>query len=136
VQGAVFSEDFTTFGDVTQQCNSWNDFLDNRLSDTNFNTVTVAGTFDPAGVRCSDPASATQICRALHDHSFASVSCNGHTWNVDGCGGIPEIAVDNPVCVCTFGFDHTIRPCFFEDWGGVGTQTCFAQDQTMTVACQ
>lgn len=136
VTGAVFSEAFTTFGDVTQQCNSWNDFLDNRLSDRNFNTVTVAGTFDPTGVSCSDPASATQICRALHDHSFASVSCNGHTWNVGGCGGIPELAVDNSVCFCTFGFDHTIRPCFFEDWGGVGTQTCGGPDQTMTVACQ
>jgi len=136
VQGAVFSENFPQFSDAPAQCDSWNDFLDNRLSDTTFHSITIAGTFDPTGVTCSDPGSATQICEALHHRSFASVTCNGHLWNVGNCGG-PEVVVDNPVCNCTFGFDHTVRPCVgFGEWGGVGTETCFAPTQTMTVACQ
>jgi hypothetical protein len=136
VQGAVFSEDFVAFQDAPAQCNSWNDFLDNRLTDTTYNSVTVTGTFDTIGVSCADPSSATEICEALHHHSSASVFCNGHTWNVGGCGGIPEIAVDNGVCLCTFGFDHTLRPCINSNWGGVGTETCGAPSQNMTVACQ
>lgn len=136
VQGAVFSEDFIQFQEAPAQCSSWNDFLDNRLSDTTYGSVSVTGTFDFSGVTCADPTSATQICQALHHRTSASVFCNGHTWNVGDCGGSPEIAVDNGVCLCTFGFDHTLRPCVFTNWGGVGTQTCSAQSQTMTIACQ
>jgi hypothetical protein len=131
----VFSESFFQFQDAPAQCTNWNDFLDNQLDLGSFTAVTVSGTFDPTGVTCSDPTAATQICQALHNRATTSVSCNGHSWNIGQCGGL-ELAVDNPVCFCTSGFDHTLRPCEGFQWGGVGTQTCFAPSQTMTVVCQ
>lgn len=135
VQGTVFSEDFSQFQDAPAQCNRWNDFLDNQLVAGDFSSVTMSGTFDLNGVSCSDPTAATQICRALHSHSTTSVSCNGHVWNVGQCGGL-EIAVDNPVCFCTSGQSHTVRPCTGSNWGGVGTETCSAPTQNMTVVCE
>jgi hypothetical protein len=141
VQGAVFSEDFVAFQSAPAQCDSWNDFLDNRLSDTSFNRITVSGTFDSTGVTCDDPGLATLLCQSLHHRRFASTSCNGHQWNVGDCGGTLgslAIAVDNSVCSCTFdfGFEHMIRPCLGFNWGGVGSPTCNAPSQNMTVVCQ
>jgi hypothetical protein len=137
VQGAVFSENFIGGQFVPEACDSWNDFLNNRLSNGTFGRVTVNGTFDSTGVTCNDAFSATQICQTLHNRGSTSVFCNGHTWNVGLCGGSPELAVDNSVCFCTFGFDHTLRPCIGNlNWGGVGTETCGGPSQNMTVACQ
>jgi hypothetical protein len=133
VQGTVFSADFFQFQDAPAQCNSWNDFLNNQLVDGSYGSVTVSGTFDPAGVTCNDPAAATQICQALHHGNFASVFCNGHSWNVGQCGGT-EISVDlGGVCFCSFG--RTVRPCTGFDWGGVNTETCEAPNQNITVVC-
>jgi hypothetical protein len=137
VKGTVFSEDFFQFQDAPAQCDRWNDFLFNELADGNYSNVTMNGTFDPTGVTCSDPAAATQICQAMHHGSFASVSCDGHVWNVGDCAGTTELSVDASVCFCEFQV-RTVRPCvgFGGDWGGVNTNTCGAPDQTMTVACE
>jgi len=131
----VFLGDFLAFQDAPTQCNDWNNFLDTRLDLGSFTVVTMSGTFDTTGVTCSDPTAATQICQALHNRATTSVFCNGHSWNIGQCGGL-ELAVDNPVCFCTFGFDHTARPCTGPNWGGVGTETCDAPSQNMTVVCQ
>ncbi|HEX4420742.1 MAG TPA: hypothetical protein VH165_22660 [Kofleriaceae bacterium] len=136
VQGAVYSADFFQFGDTTNQCNSWNDFLNNQVVDNSYSRVTMSGTFDLTGITCNDPASATQICQAIHQGNSASVSCGGHTWNVGQCGGT-ELSIDIGTCFCSFGAEHTVRPCTgFDDWGGVNTETCDGPSQTMTVACQ
>jgi hypothetical protein len=101
-----------------------------------YSAVSMSGTFDPTGVTCSDPATATQICQALHQGSFASVFCNGHFWNVGECGGI-VMNLDVDICSCDFGAGHAIRPCIFNDnWGGMNTDTCGAPSQTMSVTCQ
>jgi hypothetical protein len=135
VQGVVFSEDFFQFQAAPAQCDRWNEFLGN-VGGGGFSSITVSGTFDTTGVTCNDPTAASQICAALHQGTFQSVVCNGHVWNTGQCGGT-ELAVDNTVCRCTFGFDHTLRPCIGnENWGGVGTQTCGGQSQNMTVVCQ
>jgi hypothetical protein len=94
----------------------------------------MSGIFDTTGVTCSDPAAATQICRALHHGSFTSVSCGGHTWSVGQCGGT-ELSVDVSVCFCSFP-GRTVRPCEGEFWGGVNTDTCDGQSQNMTVVCE
>lgn len=137
VQGAVFTDSFFRFQSPTfAQCNSWNNYRTNQLVNGSYGSVTMSGTFDPAGVTCSDPAAATQICQALHQGSFASVFCNGHFWNVGECGGI-VLNLDTGICSCDFGLGHAIRPCIFnENWGGMNTQTCGAPSQTMTVVCQ
>jgi hypothetical protein len=137
VAGIVFSEHFTQFDDAVAQCNSWNDFLLNRLVDGSYGSVSMSGTFDPAGVTCSDPDAATQICQALHHNSFASVFCDGHQWSVGSCVGTTEVSVDVSVCFCT-NPGRTLRPCvgFGGEWGGVNTETCFGPSQDMTVVCQ
>jgi hypothetical protein len=135
VQGTVFSEDFFQFQSAPAQCDSWNDFLINRLVSGGFSSITMSGTFDLNGVTCSDPTAATQICQALHNGSSVSVLCNGHRWNVGQCGGL-ELAVDNSVCFCTGSQSHTVRPCTGSNWGGVGTETCSAPSQNMTVVCE
>jgi hypothetical protein len=137
VQGTVFSEDFVQFQDSPAQCNRWNDFLFSQLVDGSYGSVSMTGTFDPAGVTCSDPAAATQICQAMHHGTFASVSCSGHIWNVGQCVGSTELSVDASVCFCEFQA-RTVRPCvigFGGAWGGVNTDTCVGPNQTMTVVC-
>jgi len=135
VQGTVFSDDFFQFQSAPAQCNRWNDFLQNQLTDGGYSGVTMLGTFDQTGVTCSDPAAATQICGAMHRGTFASVACNGHTWTVGSCGGT-ELSVDTFLCSCSFGGAHTVRPCTNENWGGVNTSTCDGPSQNMQVICE
>ena len=137
VQGAVFSDNYFQFQSPTgAQCDSWNLFRATQLTNGTYNSVTFSGSFDPFGVTCSDPAAATQICQALHNGSFASVFCNGHSWKVGECGGI-VFDLDADICFCDFGAGHAIRPCIFnENWGGVNTATCGAPSQNITISCQ
>jgi hypothetical protein len=134
VTGAVFSEDFIQFSSAPAQCNRWNDFLANDLSNGDYNSVTMSGTFDPTGVTCADPTAATQICRALHNGTFTSLFCNGRTWTVGSCGGM-ELSVDSSFCNCVSS-GHTVRPCTGSSWGGVATDTCGGPNQNLTVICE
>jgi len=134
VQGVVFSEEFFQFQSAPEQCNRWNDFLQNELVGT-FSSVSISGTFDPVGVTCSDPAAANQICGAMHTGSFTTVFCDGHSWSVGQCGGT-EVSVDTGVCFCNGGGARTVRPCANSIWGGLNTPTCNAPTQTMTVQCE
>jgi hypothetical protein len=64
------------------------------------------------------------------------VFCGGHVWNVGECGGT-VLSLDTGICSCSFGASDAVRPCIFnENWGGVNTQTCFAQSQNITVVCE
>jgi hypothetical protein len=134
VKGTVFSQDFTEFESPSSaQCDNWNDFRNNQLVDGDYGSVTMSGTFDSTGVTCSDPAAATQICQALHQGGFASVFCNGHSWNVGDCGGT-ELSLDSS---CSCGSVDAVRPCIFNDnWGGVNTSTCGGPSQNITVVCE
>ena len=134
VKGTVFSADFFQFQSAPAQCDSWNDFLGNQLTDGTYSSVTMNGTFDPTGVTCTDPAAATQICQALHHGSFTSVFCDGHSWNIGQCGGT-ELNIDFGVCFCNSP-GRTIRPCEGEFWGGVNTDTCGGPNQNITVVCE
>ncbi len=135
VSGTVFTGDFLEFQDSPTQCNDWNDFLGNQLADVSYSSITMNGTFDPTGITCSDPDSATQICQALHHGRSASVSCGGHVWNVGQCGGT-ELNIDTGICFCDFFAAHDVRPCEGSiDWGGVNTESCEAPSQTMRVIC-
>jgi len=140
IQGTVFSENFFEGQGSFSQCQRWNNFL-SLLTDASYSRVSISGTFDPFGVTCNDPATATQLCQALHDASSVSLFCNGRVWNVGNCGGRPEISADGSTCVCDFGY--VARPCVgtqfgFDNpnWGGVNTSTCFAPSQNITVVCE
>jgi hypothetical protein len=133
VEGTVFSADFLQFQSSFEQCTSWNDFR-SQLAGSAYSSVTMSGTFAPTGVTCDVPSIATQICRALHNATPLSVTCNGRVWSVGSCGGV-ELSANGGTCQCSFGY--TARPCISGDnWGGMGTDTCSAPSQTMNVICE
>lgn len=134
VPGAVFSEDFVQSQSAPAQCNRWNEFLETEVISESFNSITMSGTFNQAGFTCNDPAAATQLCRAMHQRNFASVSCDGHFWRVGSCGGV-EVTVDTFGCSCSFP-GNTVRPCASTIWGGIGTDTCDGPSQNLTVICE
>lgn len=135
VQGTVFTDNFIQFQDSQATCDHWNDFLFNQLNNGSYTSISMSSSVNPTGVTCSEPAAATQICNALHNNGSAAVSCDGHLWFVGFCDGV-ELNVDIGVCFCSES--PTVRPCTFfgGDWGGIGTETCGGQSQSMTVVCQ
>jgi hypothetical protein len=133
IPGTAFSEFFRLQGSPLL-CSRWMDFLFQQLDNTNYQSVTMNGSFDPLGVTCTDPALATEICQAMHNQGFVQIFCDGHTWNVSSCSGV-EVTIDTQPCQCTFG--RALRPCIGnENWGGVGTNTCGAESQTISLICQ
>jgi hypothetical protein len=136
VQGFTFSQDFFEGATPFGQCDQWNVFL-GQVGGGQFNSVTLSGTFNTAGLTCNDPVAATQICQSMHDGGFASVFCNGRVWNVGQCGFGTEVSADGSTCVCAFGSGNVARPCIGNsNWGGVNTTTCFGPTQNITVTCQ
>ena len=133
----TYTDAFTTNVIATSQCTDWKTVL-GKLTGT-YSSVTIKGTFDSTGRTCSG-SNANTICQALHNGtSVSGLSCGGYTWEVyEGCGSsTPELSADGTTCACpSTGYD--VRPCITTDanWGGVGTATCGAPSQTMTVICQ
>jgi len=130
--GTAFSHEFAP-GD-TLACSEWNQFRSQLLSPS-FTRVTLSGSRG-GSFECTDPLAASQICRALRDDGFTNVSCQGHTWRVNDCGGGPELAVDSFPCSCDFP-GNTVRPCNTGGlgFGGVGTDTCSSIPQGIEVTC-
>jgi hypothetical protein len=144
-QPVTYSEAFTqgaTYCPGSSQYDNWITFRSNLDTGIhNFGSVTVSGTFDQAGISCSNPAIVLQIADALHNASDGSWSCDGHTWNVSsgcytGCASAADavvLHVDDVYCSCTDP-SYVVRPGIGnENWGGVNSDTCYAPTQTMTV---
>jgi hypothetical protein len=138
LEPAVFSQDFVQDENAPAQCSAWQDFTTNELLASNYNSITISGTFNTLGTTCSEPSIATQICQAMHTGAFINVECDGHEWSVGTCSGSPEVNIDvGGVCFCDFNFGvSSVRPCDGDFWGGVDTEICFAPSQNMTVTCQ
>ncbi|HEU4408529.1 MAG TPA: hypothetical protein VFS43_24920 [Polyangiaceae bacterium] len=148
-EGATFSQAFAAGNTTQAACDAWNGFRSQAASGS-FGRVTMRGTFDPVGLSCNDAATATQICNALSAGTPTSLFCEGHFWNVGSCGtevrdgafiDAIELSVDDPICTCSGPPGHSVRPCIDvafgnPNWGGVGTETCFAPSQTLEVLCE
>ncbi len=115
-------------------CDDWNAFRSELTGE--FVSVSLSGSADGNGVTCSDPVLATQICNALNTgQALINLSCEGNTWNVGECAGT-SISVNASVCSCASENAHIARPCIFnQNWGGMGTRTCNAPDQSLEVRC-
>ncbi len=137
VQALEFTRSFTQFvASTPEDCEAWTDFRSTIANDHTL--VSITGTSDPVGRTCTGDE-ARQICDALRDGSpFFSIACDGNTWFVDNCSGI-ELTADNASCACMLDEmnpGYSIRPCInHQDWGGVGTISCGAPTQTITVSC-
>jgi len=104
-----------------------------------YNQVTISGSEDSTGVTCSDPVAVNQLAIALNTNAAVSVQCNGRTWSIIGCGTAgslplpPELSVGG-ACQCS-NPGYSVRPKIGSsgNWGGAGTATCGAGDQTIRV---
>lgn len=125
---------------TTAQCNNWTTFL-GQLGKTSFISVTISGTFDPTGIKITDPVAATELAGLLNTGTSGTVVSGGHTWRVGNCGPgscVPwgvELVVDGNGCDCKD--TYALRPYTSnKNWGGVKTSTCIdnleaMQSQTM-----
>ena len=140
VESNLFSHSFPT-GLVTQaSCGAWSSFRSSLASD--HSRVSVTGTLHPVGETCTGDDAAA-ICNALRTGVPTSVDCDGHLWQVGICAAHPDVdsvalSVDTSPCTCAFG--TAVRACQIGSVepgasGGVGTSTCLAPSQTMTVEC-
>jgi len=116
------------------QCTSWEGFR-NLLPYVSYKSVRMYGTYNEAGLRCSDTKIVNQIASALRTGGSSELSfqCEGRTWRTGPCGDT-EISVDHAFCTCTSGNAGTIRPCHGgSTWGGVNTDTCSGPSQTLGI---
>lgn len=98
--------------------------------------IKLAGSNDPVGDTCMDPATVASLVSAATILATGgsipgslSLPCNGRTWTVCSCGTLEiTTAPSANCCACpaaTAGVT-TIRPCIGNaNWGGAKTQTCF-----------
>ncbi len=121
----VFDEHFTNgLAPTVEQCNNWNDFrLDLGVA---YTELTLAGSYDSAGVSCTDRNIIADIAASLKHERRFEATCDGHTWYVGKCGNGMEVSVDQKICQC--GSSYSFRPCIGNyNWGGAGTATCRTQ---------
>ena len=121
------------------QVDEWNNFATLLNPAQNFVSVNMSGTFDPAGVSCSDPSVVAQLAGALFmDTSVGPLACDGFNWEVSfgGCGTGHQLVATTfgpGVCGCSAG-DYIVRPEIANpNWGGMATSTCVGPTQVMTV---
>ena len=119
----------------TWQCNEWNGFRSSINAGFTYSSITLAGSSNPRGRTCTG-ANANTLCQALRTGVTTSVSCDGNTWTVGACGG-GNIEVNADGLFCNCGSQWAARPCHGDsNFGGVGTGSCGAANQTLTVNCQ
>jgi hypothetical protein len=118
----------------TWQCSEWNGFRSSINSGFTYSSITLAGSSNPRGRTCTGSAANT-LCQAIRTGATTAVSCDGNTWTVGSCGGGIEVNADGQFCSC--GSQWAARPCHPDpNFGGAGTGSCGAANQTLTVNCQ
>lgn len=127
----VYSKVFTTAQNPpAQHCTDWTAYR--AAIPSNATSITIKGSQDTTGLTCTG-STATQIVQNLKSGASFSVMCNGKTWTTGDCSGI-ELSAEG---FCTCNSQHVLRPCIpSSSWGGVGTTSCGAPTQTMTVEVQ
>jgi hypothetical protein len=143
---AVYSESFTEGQTASAQASQdWVNFRAS-LTPSAYDTVTISGTFDPAGRTLADAMVVPQIATALKNGTAGSFTAGGFTWNVGiGCGGNmiespptelnANSAGDAGTCSCPDP-GYIVRPNIGDgnsNWGGANTATCGGPSQTLTV---
>ncbi len=128
----AFSDTFIQY-QAYGNCNKWEEFCSQLLPEYDYTRLTMKGTYDPVGVTLTDPVKIKEIADALREGVFASVSDGGQTWSVyDAEGSGIELTGDGLYWDCNSRY--AMRPCINHmDWGGIGTYSCEAPSQRMTV---
>ena len=145
-QTVVFSQSFTGGVSPTTQCVAWETFRAQLLSTYLYDSFNFSGSVNPVGISCTNSATALAVANALRTAVSYSAVSGGQTWQVNaGCtaGGS---CTSSPVefgnagsCSCATtgtsgGSAYDIRPAINNsNWGGIGSVTCGAASQTLTV---
>jgi hypothetical protein len=144
VPDVSYIADFTNGVTAIEQCAAWKSFRSDMVG-LSFSEIILRGSNDIVGVSCAGEA-ANQLCQAIANTSGSgsnstnlSLVCNGRTWNVGNCGvgnrESVEISANGNICQCSSGY--VARPCIGNsNWGGIGSNTCFAPSQTIEVICR
>lgn len=124
------------------QSDHWNQFL--TALPASSDRITIAGSLDPTGFTCTDPAKVTDILDNLKNGNAATVQCGATYWTTgacgNGCGSNTELSVATFVpgicnCYSSGSGVATLRPSIQPgnpNWGGFG-DTCFAPTQTLSL---
>lgn len=118
-----------------------------------YKEVRLYGSNNPTGFVCNTAQKVNQLAAALREAGEENkganvgtfVVCNGHTWSVweacqqpgTACEGKPgstvELVVDGEYCGCGAG-NNVVRPGIgTSGWGGLDSDPCDAEDQTITI---
>jgi hypothetical protein len=130
---APFSNNQTV---LTAACNQWRSFRAS-LTGTGYRSITIRGTASTTTFTCSNPTAVAQIVTGLRNLTDFFVSCDSHVWSM--CTRYEgEFWIDPPM-LCSGsncpGPGTLVRPCFDapNNFSGVGTATCNAPAQTITL---
>ncbi|MEZ4393799.1 MAG: MXAN_6577-like cysteine-rich protein [Polyangiales bacterium] len=133
----TFSQPFSNSSTVlTAACTAWRSFRAS-LTATGYTSITVSGSASSTVRTCTNPAAIQQIVTGLRNLTQFHVSCDGHVWSM--CNRYEgEFWIDAPSLCSGSNCPNPgvmIRPCFnsTNNYNGVGTATCNAPAQTITI---
>ena len=143
---SVYSEVFTSGQEASPQAEQhWVAFRQS-LVPTDYDTVTISGTFDATGLSINDASIVPQIATALRNGiGGATWTVGGVTFNVGVCG---SDSVESPAMEINANTDGSTVICQCPDpgwvvrpnlgvnnssWGGANTFTCGGPTQTLIV---
>jgi hypothetical protein len=135
----VWADSFTNnVATSSQQLNDWLAFKAQLVPGNQYFSMQTSGSLDAVGISCNDPARAAEFANLLYTNTSGIVSCDGHQWSLCANRYDGEVWIDPPgLCSGANCPDpgYIIRPGIGNDnWGGIGTATCDAPSQTMSLA--
>ncbi len=132
----IYDQAFVMNQTPVAQATAWVNFRA-QLTPHPYNSLTISGSNNPAGITLTDPVVIANIANALRTETYYSATVNGNTWKVNtGCGNGAVLSVNANDCSCDgpAGNIYIIRPEIGnQNWGGINTATCSGPSQTMRV---
>lgn len=130
----VYSEDFvsgTSYNAGAPQFDNWTSFTAS-LPTSGLTSLKISGSLDTTGYVCTDESLVQTIANNLRTSTVGTVVCDGRSWSTGSCAG-PELSVGSTAGVCQCNSNYTVRANHPSQWGGIGSTTCSAPTQTMSV---
>lgn len=124
-------------GDGTPWCSGWTTYCQGL--GTSYSSVKMSSSSDTIGRSCTNSTIATNLANNLRAGTAYSVydSVTGFTWSTGSCGSESRtLSATGANCACEYP-GYVYRPCIGSasgtNWGGIGTATCSAPAQTVTI---
>lgn len=137
-QNIVYRDTFKNgVAPTTAQINRWDAFRAKLLSNLSYTGMTIRGSYDQTGKKCTDPTITKDMANALRTYTtYISGTTGGNVWST--CNRYLGEVWINPPSSCSGSNcpspGYIIRPGIGtgnSNWGGVNTATCGGPDQWM-----